>query len=149
MDPCRQAFTEKQKINMALYKKILLADDDIDDRLIFEQILHEKDPEIIFESVANGLEMIALLDKTTDDNLPDLIVLDQNMPKMTGRDSLLFLKDSPRYRHIRVIIYSTYQVSDFYHECLNLGANDVVVKPDSIQSYREMIRQFLTQKTMV
>jgi CheY-like chemotaxis protein len=133
---------------MVPYKKILLTDDDVDDRLIFQQILHENDPGIIFESAGNGLEMIALLDKTPDDDLPGLIVLDQNMPKMTGRESLLFLKNSPRYRHIRTILYSTYQVNDFYRECRQLGADDVVIKPDSIQSYRDMIRQFLEQRAM-
>jgi CheY-like chemotaxis protein len=72
-----------------------------------------------------------------------MIILDQNMPKMTGKESLVFLKESPRYQTIPTIIYSTYQVKDFYRECLLLGAQDVVDKPDSIQSYREMIEHFL------
>jgi CheY-like chemotaxis protein len=121
----------------------MLVDDDIDDRQIFEQILLEMNSEILLDCAANGPAMILLLDKTADDALPDLIILDQNMPKMSGKESLLFLKDSARYRHIPVIIYSTCQVEDFYHECLKLGAQDVVDKPATIQSYREMIDHFL------
>jgi CheY-like chemotaxis protein len=128
---------------MLKYKKIVLVDDDTDDRLIFEEILREIDPEAMLVTAGNGLEMIALLDKMADDELPDMIIVDQNMPKMTGRESLIFLKESDRYHNISTIVYSTYQVSDFYRECLELGAQDVVAKPDTLQAYREMIEQFL------
>jgi CheY-like chemotaxis protein len=62
---------------------------------------------------------------------------------MTGKESLIYLKESPRYQNISTIVYSTYQVKDFYQECLELGAQDVVAKPDTMQAYREMIEQFL------
>jgi CheY-like chemotaxis protein len=125
------------------YAKILLVDDDIDDRLIFADLLGAADPDTALAFAENGLEMISVLEKTTGEQLPDIIILDQNMPRMTGKESLVFLKDSQRYRHIPTFIYSTYQVSDFYRECIDLGAMDVVAKPDTIQGYREMIDQFL------
>jgi CheY-like chemotaxis protein len=131
---------------MTKYKKILLVDDDIDDRLIFEEILHEMDDGSLLVYAENGLEMVLLLDKTKDEELPDMIILDQNMPKMTGKESLIFLKENPRYQAIPTFIYSTYQVKDFYRECLLLGAKDVVAKPDSLQAYREMIEQLLTTR---
>jgi CheY-like chemotaxis protein len=131
---------------MIKYKKILLVDDDIDDRLIFEEILREMNDDSLVVYAENGLEMVSLLDKTKEEELPDMIILDQNMPKMTGKESLVFLKESPRYKTIPTIIYSTYQVKDFYRECLILGARDVVAKPDSLRAYREMIEQFLTTR---
>ena len=124
------------------YKKILLVDDDIDDRLIFEQILQEIDPGIRMDSAENGLEMIDHLDNSSGEDLPGLIILDQNMPRMTGKESLVFLRQSSRYQHIPIIIYSTFQVKDFFRECLEMGALDVVSKPDTIQSYRDMINRF-------
>jgi len=128
---------------MLKYKKIVLIDDDADDRQIFEEILREIDPDSRVVMAGNGLEMVAMLDKMPDDELPEMIILDQNMPKMTGKESLIFLKESPRYRHIDTIVYSTYQLKDFYQECLELGAQDIVAKPDTLQAYREMIEQFL------
>ena len=125
------------------HKKIFLIDDDIDDRLIFEELLKATDADTLLTFAENGLEMIAQLEKASDDDLPDMIILDQNMPKMTGKESLIFLKESRRYRHIPTFIYSTYQVRDFYSECLELGACDVVAKPDTIIAYREMIERFL------
>ena len=76
-------------------------------------------------------------------DLPDLVILDQHMPKMTGRESLVFLKESPRYKDLPVIVYSTFQIKDFYLSCLELGALDVVAKPDTIQAYRDMIEQLI------
>jgi CheY-like chemotaxis protein len=84
-----------------------------------------------------------LLSKMSDTDLPGMIILDQNMPRMTGKESLIYLKENDRYKHIPTIVYSTYQVKDFYQECLQLGAEDVVAKPDTMQAYREMIEQFL------
>lgn len=128
---------------MLKYKKILLVEDDADDRQIFEELLHHLHPDTIIDGAENGLEMISFLDSSKDDDLPGMIILDQNMPKMSGKESLIFLKENPRYKTIPAIIYSTYQVNDFYLECLSLGARDVVAKPDTVQAYREMIEQFL------
>jgi len=128
---------------MLKYKKILLVDDDADDRQIFEELLREIDNETVVENAENGLEMVAMLNNAADEDLPGLIILDQNMPRMTGKESLVYLKTHPRFRNIPTIVYSTYQVRDFYRECLNLGAQDVVAKPDTMQAYREMIEQFL------
>lgn len=128
---------------MLKYKKILLVDDDEDDRQIFTDIVRDVDPEAEVEYAENGLEMIARLDKMPHDELPGMIILDQNMPRMTGKESLIYLKESPRFNHIPTIVYSTYQVRDFYQECLELGAQDVVAKPDTMQAYREMVEQFL------
>jgi CheY-like chemotaxis protein len=128
---------------MLKYKKILLVDDDEDDRQIFTEIVCDVDPEGLVEYAENGLEMIALLNKMPDDELPGMIILDQNMPRMTGKESLIFLKEHPRFNQIPTIVYSTYQVRDFYEECLELGAQDVVAKPDTMQAYREMVEQFL------
>lgn len=125
------------------YSKVLLVDDDVDDRSIFEELLRATDPEIELISAENGLEMVDVLGRTPTGELPEMIILDQNMPKMTGKESLVYLKGNERYRNIPTIIYSTYQVRDFYRECLNLGARDVVAKPDTMQAYREMIERFL------
>jgi CheY-like chemotaxis protein len=128
------------------YMNILLVDDDMDDRMLFQQTLGEMDPEIRLHYAENGLEMVTWLDECADQDLPDLIILDQNMPKMTGKESLVFLKDSTRYKYIPVIVYSTFQVKDFYLACRELGALEVVAKPDTIQAYRNMISLFITAR---
>jgi CheY-like chemotaxis protein len=133
-------------MTMLKYKKILLVDDDEDDRQIFQDIVLEVDPYATLEFAENGLDMIAMLEKMTDTDLPGMIILDQNMPRMTGKESLIYIKENSRYQGIPTIVYSTYQVKDFYQECLELGAEDVLAKPDTMQAYREMIEQFLVSQ---
>ena len=126
------------------YNNILLVDDDMDDRMLFQQTLEEMDPAIRMHDVENGLDMMDWLEQCPDKDLPDLVILDQIMPKMTGKESLKFLKENPRYKYIPVILYSTFQVKDFLLSCRELGALDVVAKPDTIQAYRTMIGQFIS-----
>jgi len=125
-------------------KKILLADDDADDRDIFKQILMEKKEVELLASVENGLEVIDYLKIVLDKrHLPDLIILDHNMPRMNGKQTLGYLKSSERYLHIPVVIYSTYSDNKLVDECASLGASMVASKPARYDEYKAMINQFL------
>lgn len=126
-------------------KKILLADDDGDDRLIFTQVFDELGQSGASLSVVeNGLEVIDFLENIAEDiHLPDLIILDHNMPKMNGRQALDYLKNSHRYKNINVIIYSTYNDDSFIVECQRLGASSIVVKPSSYDEFVSMVQEFL------
>lgn len=126
-------------------KKILLADDDVDDRWFFVDFLkHRTDLEIL-SSMTNGKELIEYLDGITDDaNFPNLIILDQNMPKMNGKETLSILKNNVRYSKIDIIIYSTYTDSKLVEECMSLGAALVLAKPVSSEGYNHMISDILT-----
>ena len=126
-------------------KLILLAEDDQDDRFLFEEAFRELENSSIFlESVEDGIDLVNRLKEIhNDDDLPHLFVLDQNMPKMTGKATLAYLKAHERYRNIPVIIYSTYPDSSLVNEFVNLGAVEVVAKPDSYDGFREMVHSFI------
>jgi CheY-like chemotaxis protein len=125
-------------------KRILLADDDADDRLLFEDVFTDlPEDEYQLTTAENGDEVINTLEDTSDDQLPHLIILDQNMPLRSGKETLFYLKGASRYQDIPVIIYSTYNDKNFVQECQALGANAVVSKPDSYEGYVQMINTFL------
>lgn len=125
-------------------RKILLADDDGDDRLIFTQVFELLGSDKAKLSIVeNGLEVIDFLEKIAADELPDLIILDHNMPKMNGKQALHYIKSNERYRNINVIIYSTYNDSPFVEECGKLGAASIEVKPSSYEEYVSMVQRFL------
>jgi CheY-like chemotaxis protein len=124
-------------------KRVLLADDDADDREIFERVLGKKDDVLLMQSVENGKEVIDYLGKITSEGLPHLIILDHNMPKMNGTETLEFLKSSPRYAGISVVIYSTYSDNRLKEKCLELGAAMVLSKPSSLREYEAIIDKFL------
>src|SRR6188768_1397731 len=107
-------------------RKIILVEDDPDDREIFVEFYQDRTDISLLPTVGNGLELIDYLEGIRDDrDLPNLIVLDQNMPKMTGKQTLEFLKGSIRFSNIHTVIYSTYTDSNLIRECTQLGASMV------------------------
>jgi CheY-like chemotaxis protein len=125
-------------------KKILLADDDADDREILERVLGRKDDIMLLPSAQNGREVIDFLDRIPSySQLPDLIILDHNMPKMNGTETLEILKGNPRYESISIVIYSTHSDLRLTQKCIALGAAMVLTKPSTMLEYEATISQFL------
>lgn len=125
-------------------KKVLLVEDDSDDRLLFQTFFSGRKDISLLPPVINGLELIEyLMNISSDHELPDLIVLDQNMPKMNGKQTLSYLKSNERYSKIPVVIYSTYTDSTLVVDCKKLGADLVAVKPIDDEGYQKMMDDFL------
>jgi CheY-like chemotaxis protein len=125
-------------------KRILLAEDDIDDREMFSIFLSSRADIELAGFAENGVEVIDLLGKTNEPgNLPDIIVLDQNMPKQNGLQTLEVLKQNNHYQHIPVFVYSTYADSDIETRSRQAGALAVFSKPYSIEGYHEMMNSML------
>ncbi|HMF73663.1 MAG TPA: response regulator [Flavitalea sp.] len=124
-------------------KSVLLADDDIDDREMFEEILADNQEVSLAGSVENGQELLSLLFNLDPRSLPDLIVLDHNMPKLNGIQTLQALKKNEKYRHIPVVLFSTYCDNKLVTEGTGLGAAMVFTKPSSFGEYENMITAFL------
>lgn len=124
-------------------KKVILVEDDSDDRDLFTVFLSTRKDIEVLPSVANGLELIEFLARVNDPELPDLIVLDQNMPLMTGKQTLKYLKSSDRYVNITTVVYSTHADANLTSECCALGARMVTAKPIDRDGYNRMMDDFL------
>lgn len=123
-------------------KKILLADDDLDDRMLFETVYKTRGDIILLPAALNGMEVIERLERGIE--LPDLIILDQNMPQITGKQTLSYLKSDQRFRNIPVCICSTYADHQLTVDCLKLGAYKVSSKPITHAEYQKMMNDFLS-----
>lgn len=124
-----------------MVKKILLAEDDIDDRNFFLNFVEEREDILMLPAVENGEELIERLHSTND--LPDIIILDQNMPKKNGIETLLYLKSSQRYADIPIVVYSTYADEYLINNCEKEGALQVFLKPSDKAGYDDMIDRLL------
>ncbi|ACU61785.1 response regulator [Chitinophaga pinensis] len=125
--------------------RILLAEDDDDDREMFCTFLAGRNDVELFACVENGLEAIdALAAIISSDKLPDMILLDQNMPKQNGLQTLKILKENPVYAAIPVFIYSTYADGALRERSLQAGAISVFSKPFTMQGYNEMLESMLS-----
>lgn len=123
-----------------LKRKILLAEDDEDDQQFFNDFLKSRNDIILMPIAENGLVLTEYLEGIADRaQLPDLIILDQNMPKSNGLQTLQVLKEDERYTHIPVIIYSTYTDETLIKIGSEMGATMVVSKPVTKEGYHEMI----------
>ena len=110
---------------------ILVVDDDKEDHLILQDYFSEIGLNDYLTYKENGKEALDFLESLPEQNLPDLIVLDLNMPILNGVQTLLQLKRSPRYKNIPVIIYSTSENEKEKRKCMSYGALNYVVKPST------------------
>lgn len=118
--------------------KILIVDDDEDDRLLFEEAISDIEPLIHVELAKNGFELFELMKK---ESAPEIIFLDLNMPGKTGKECLAEIRNHKAWKKIPVVIYSTsanrYDVLDTYKG----GANLYLIKPTSFSGLIKMIRK--------
>ena len=118
-------------------KTMLLVDDETAIGLII-QIQFSKDYIITVQN--NGIDAVKWL---LEGNIPDLIVLDLNMPQMNG---LQFLKEVRKYsyfKHIPMIVLSGEESSSKRIEAFANGANDYVTKPFNPAELRVRMERFL------
>src|SRR5919205_4510910 len=110
---------------------ILLVDDDRDDRAILADAFTDLGTPNSIHFEENGEKALAYVEQCYESNasLPCLVVLDLNMPRMNGTQTLRHLKNDERYKNIPVIIYSTSLNGIEKEECMKLGAYDYIIKP--------------------
>jgi CheY-like chemotaxis protein len=122
--------------------KVLLVDDDATDRELFVDAINLVGKKFTVSEAANGEEAIEYLTSTAV--LPDLIILDLNMPVKDGRMTLRELKQHDLFRRIPVCIMST---SSAHFDVLNAyedRANLFLVKPHDFKELIEMLSSLLT-----
>lgn len=112
--------------------KILLVDDDPDDRMIIQDAMEILESATLLKFAESGDQALKILEKNASaGHLPCLIVLDLNMPKMNGTETLREIKNKEIFNGVPVIIYSTSINSLEKEKCMELGADDYITKPIS------------------
>ena len=120
---------------------ICLADDDMDDYYLFKTALHEVNASVKLTYFGSCDTLLDYLKIT--DNLPDLIVLDINMPGTNGYNCLIAIKSDSRIAAIPVIFYTTSSSPLMMKDAYDSGVHQYVVKPYSLEVLKEYIREFL------
>jgi CheY-like chemotaxis protein len=122
---------------------ILLADDDEEDRELIEESILSVDPGAVLHQVNDGRAAIDYLEKYEGNSLPDLIILDYNMPQLNGAQVLALLNRMPRYKSTPKVILSTSSASFHIHECLANGAIEYFTKPNTKKELDAIVRKIL------
>jgi CheY-like chemotaxis protein len=119
-------------------KHIVVADDDRDDLDFFRDALKDNCPDIKVTVAEDGSELLFMLNKIT---VPDVIVLDLNMPCISGKDCLKAIRKDDKYKKVPIVIYSTSSNLNDVEECLHYGANHYVTKPSSMQAISTLVKK--------
>ena len=127
---------------------IFLAEDDIDDQELLVEAFTHIDETITIKTVNNGKKALSFLDELSSDNSPCLIVLDYNLPELSGAEILERLNQSKKFEDITKIIWSTSNSPVYEKICLDLGAKAYLVKPNDISGINRLAQLMLQMCTV-
>src|SRR5665648_73447 len=128
---------------------ILLADDDTDNCFFFDNALKEIPIATHLTTVYDGEQLMNYLFKNSD-HLPDVLFLDLNMPRKTGFECLVEIKENEKLKDLPVIIFSTLFPCDINYEqgiidlLYQIGMQDYFGKPPEFSQFKQIIQQSLT-----
>ena len=111
-----------------MHYKILLLDDDSDDRMLFEDAVNNVASDVSCTTLSDEHDLLSALQAEADAK-PKIIFLDINMPGMSGWEVLTLLKDHKDYSDIPIVMYSTSKHQEEITKAKTLGALCFFSKP--------------------
>ena len=125
---------------------ILMADDDLEDRLLTREAFEENGLTNDLRFVEDGMELLDYLyqrgqysDPTTSPH-PGLILLDLNMPRKDGIQALQEIKADPELRRIPVVVLTTSKADEDILQTYDLGCSSFITKPVSFERLVEVTK---------
>ena len=120
--------------------QLLLADDDMDDCLFFQEALEDLRLSTNLTTVSDGVQLMELLN-TEGTQLPDALFLDLNMPRKSGFECLAEIKENQALKEIPIVIFSTSLDKDVVNKLYDKGANYYVRKPGDFNILQKVIHE--------
>lgn len=121
---------------------LFIADDDPDDVELFIEAVSRIDQSIKCYSAFDGEEALRKL--KSDSELPDMIFLDLNMPRINGKQCLAEIKNSNKPRTIPVVIFSTSSLPHDIDDTRKLGASYFLTKPSNFDELCKELSQIIS-----
>lgn len=125
----------EQKLN------VLLIEDDMIEIMKLNRTISTLNLDHNIIEANNGEDALKILEKK--DNLPDIILLDLNMPKINGIEFLSILKNDDLLKYIPTIILTTSNNQKDLLECYKIGVAGYVIKPLKYEDYVSKIEKLL------
>lgn len=123
--------------------RVLLAEDDEEDRIDFMEALNTLKIKTAVETVDNGADLLKHL-HDSNSVIPHLLFLDLNMPKKSGLECLVEIKQMERLKNLTVVIYSTSSSEKDIEETFLNGANIYLKKPAHLTVLKKTLLHILT-----
>ncbi len=126
--------------------RILVAEDDADDRMMIKDAFEESRLGNPVDFVEDGVQLMNYLQRESeyanliDQPYPGFILLDLNMPRKDGRTALKEIKASPILQRIPIVILTTSKAEEDIVRTYNLGVNSFICKPVTFDSLVEIVK---------
>ena len=127
---------------------IFLAEDDIDDQELLIEAFAHFDDSISVKVVNNGKKALSFLESLSTDQSPCLIVLDYNLPELSGAEILQKLNHSKVFDDVTKVVWSTSNSPVYESVCMALGAKAYLVKPNDISGMNKLAELMLQMCTV-
>ncbi|MGM0479710.1 MAG: response regulator [Bacteroidota bacterium] len=122
-------------------RKILLVEDNEGDVLLTREAFEEINPHALLYVVTDGRSAVDYLENCIQEKseLPELILLDINLPRMDGHEVLSVIKNSKLMRNIPVIMLTTSSSENDVDKAYSNFANCYITKPHDVNDFFEVI----------
>lgn len=117
--------------------KILLAEDNPESRYLFSFILQRTGCEVIQKQ--NGLEAL----EAVKDCVPDLIIMDIQMPELDGLEAVARMRQDPRLTKVPIVGLSAYAMSSDREKALQTGFTGYIEKPIELDTFTRELAKYL------
>jgi two-component system response regulator len=126
--------------------RIVVADDDADDRMMIKDAFEESKLGNPVDFVEDGVQLMEYLRREGDyrhlasQPFPGFILLDLNMPRKDGRTALKEIKESAELHRIPIVILTTSKAEEDIIKTYNLGVNSFICKPVSFDKLVDIVK---------
>ena len=126
---------------MTRYPIILYADDDSDDRMLVRESVLKKVPDADLREFETGVDLLQFL-RMTPQPQPDLVILDINMPGMSGNEVLKELRSFSAWSALKVVMFtnSSAEIDRAYAKSLNAAC---ITKPMTMDGIKKVADELL------
>ena len=126
-------------LSETLPRVLLIEDNEADVRLL-RDAFHQTNDRLVLDVAADAAEALCRLDSrsTAGNELPDLILLDLNLPRMSGLEFLEQVKSRPDLRRIPVVVLTSSDAKSDVYKAYDLHANGYLIKPMGLSELRQM-----------
>ena len=131
----------KSNLKTSAPKKILIVDDDVDLREAFVMAFKQEDYQVL--AAEEGVEAMEILESLKKEDLPDLIILDYQMPRMDGMVFSHLKAENPKIASIPVVLLSA--CGNKYEVKQKTLADAYVEKPLELNRLLDLAHHFLYQ----
>ena len=123
-------------------KKVILVEDNLADVELVKISIRELETPVELVHAGDGQELLNFL-KTAVLSEIAVIMLDLNMPRVSGIDVLRYMHDDPLLKRVPVVMFTTSNSKTDILKCYELGAKAFVCKPLDIFEFNQAIRSIV------